>query len=111
MTTTAFRDDSQLARRRKTGIQFMAAYIFEENQADQELRRLRLIEQALDEDSFSRLRETGILPGWRCLELGAGVGSIARWLANVVAERRVETGAGRIWRYIHKPLGRLRKLK
>src|SRR5262245_43189237 len=65
----------------------MSDYIFEGNAADQELRRLRLIEQALDDESISQLRSTGISSGWRCLELGAGAGSIARWLGEAVGQR------------------------
>jgi SAM-dependent methyltransferase len=62
-------------------------YIFAQNQDDQELRRLRLIEQALDQESVARLQSTGIRPGWHCLELGAGAGSITQWLGNVVGDR------------------------
>ncbi|MBB5109894.1 class I SAM-dependent methyltransferase [Streptomyces spectabilis] len=47
-----------------------------------ELRRLRLIEQVLDPDSVMLLRECQIQPSWHCLELGAGAGSIAYWLAR-----------------------------
>src|SRR5262245_9269499 len=62
-------------------------YIFEENRDDQELRRLRLIEEALDDESISRLQSAGVRRAWRCLELGAGAGSIARWMGSVVGER------------------------
>jgi 2-polyprenyl-3-methyl-5-hydroxy-6-metoxy-1,4-benzoquinol methylase len=62
-------------------------YIFEKNQDEQELARLHLIEQALDEGSISRLQSTGIGHGWRCLELGAGAGSIAEWMAQAVGDR------------------------
>jgi ubiquinone/menaquinone biosynthesis C-methylase UbiE len=38
-----------------------------------------------------RLRLVGVQPGWRCLEVGAGNGSIARHLAGTVgATGRVE---------------------
>lgn len=34
-----------------------------------------------DEPTFRRLGEVGVRPGWQCLEVGAGGGSVARWLA------------------------------
>jgi Methyltransferase domain len=64
----------------------MDEYIFQANRADQELRRLRLIERALDEESIDRLRNTGIRPRWHCLELGAGAGSIAHWMGGIVGD-------------------------
>ena len=62
----------------------MNKYIFEDQQSDQELHRLRLIEQALDGESIGRLQCTGVTQAWRCLELGAGAGSIAQWLGGIV---------------------------
>lgn len=38
----------------------------------------------LDEFTFSRLSSVGALTGRRCLEVGAGGGSVARWLAERV---------------------------
>lgn len=37
-----------------------------------------------DEPTFRRCREVGIRPGWHCLEVGAGAGTVARWLAEQV---------------------------
>ena len=52
--------------------------------------RLRSLEQAHDPVTARRLRGVGVNRGWRCLELGAGRGSIARWLCDEVgAEGRV----------------------
>jgi predicted O-methyltransferase YrrM len=65
----------------------VSEYIFRENRDDQELRRLRLIEQALDDETIGRLRSTSIQTGWRCLELGAGAGSIAQWMADAVGDQ------------------------
>src|SRR5438132_4684942 len=62
-------------------------YIFQANQDDRELQRLRLIEQALDEESIGRLQSTGLGLGWHCLELGAGAGSIAQWMGGVVGDQ------------------------
>ncbi|HEY2650690.1 MAG TPA: class I SAM-dependent methyltransferase [Solirubrobacteraceae bacterium] len=46
--------------------------------------RLDVLERALDSGSRSVLLEAGVQPGWRCWEAGAGRGSIARWLADIV---------------------------
>lgn len=44
--------------------------------------RLSLLEQIYDE--ASRQRRSLVEPGWRCLEVGAGRGSMATWLAEQV---------------------------
>jgi SAM-dependent methyltransferase len=54
-----------------------------------ELRRLRLRERLMDPHTRRILLERGLGPGWRCLELGAGTGSIARWLARRCTDGRV----------------------
>lgn len=43
------------------------------------------LEQVLDDTTTTCLAATGVRPGMRCLELGAGGGSIAHWLAERVA--------------------------
>lgn len=37
-----------------------------------------------DQPTFRRFQEVGIRPGWQCLEIGAGGGSVAHWLAEQV---------------------------
>jgi ubiquinone/menaquinone biosynthesis C-methylase UbiE len=49
-----------------------------------ERERLSLLEQTADPLSQRRLAALGIQLGWHCLEVGAGHGSIARWLAAQV---------------------------
>lgn len=51
---------------------------------EHERRRLTLLEQVFDPYTRERLGRVGIRPGARCLELGAGAGSIARWLCHQV---------------------------
>jgi SAM-dependent methyltransferase len=51
---------------------------------EHELRRLKLLEQAIDPFTISGLETVGVAPGARCLELGGGAGSIARWLSRQV---------------------------
>jgi SAM-dependent methyltransferase len=46
-----------------------------------EQRRLEVMEQMLDPGEIAVLSGLGIEPSWHCLELGAGAGSMARWLA------------------------------
>lgn len=62
----------------------MSEYIFAERQKDDELLRLRMIEEALDPTTIGHLQRTGIGAGWRRLELGAGVGSVMKWMGDVV---------------------------
>ncbi|MCJ1676373.1 class I SAM-dependent methyltransferase [Streptomyces sp. APSN-46.1] len=38
--------------------------------------------QAYDPWTRSRLRALGVGPGWRCLDVGAGTGTVARWLLD-----------------------------
>lgn len=45
-------------------------------------RRLRLLEESLDATSTGHLAGLGVGPGWRCLEVGAGGGSITAWLCR-----------------------------
>jgi 2-polyprenyl-3-methyl-5-hydroxy-6-metoxy-1,4-benzoquinol methylase len=58
-------------------------YIFD-NAWEHARRRLTLLEQCYDAGTIRRLRSVGIQPGWRCLDAGAGAGSIARWLCAQV---------------------------
>jgi SAM-dependent methyltransferase len=47
-------------------------------------RRLTLLEECADPVTTGHLDRLGVGPGWRCLEVGAGGGSIARWLCRRV---------------------------
>jgi len=51
---------------------------------EEERARLRLLERAEDPTTIRHLTRIGVGEGWRCLEVGAGGGSIARWLADRV---------------------------
>jgi len=64
-------------------------YGFDPSWSD-ERRRLALIEQCYDPMTISRLTDLGVAEGWKCLDIGAGRGSIARWLRDQVgADGRV----------------------
>jgi ubiquinone/menaquinone biosynthesis C-methylase UbiE len=61
-------------------------YIFNNSQNSQEFERLQSVEKVFDPTTYKRLQATGITTGWRCLEVGAGAGSIAKWMAATVGE-------------------------
>src|SRR5215211_5938531 len=54
-----------------------------------ELRRLQLREQVMDPITRIIVADRGLSSSWRCLELGAGTGSVARWLAERCRQGRV----------------------
>jgi 2-polyprenyl-3-methyl-5-hydroxy-6-metoxy-1,4-benzoquinol methylase len=65
-------------------------YVFTKTQFTSELERLQLIEKIYDPASQQRLLATGLTTGWQCLEVGAGAGSIMKWMSSIVgAEGRV----------------------
>src|SRR5262249_38742099 len=46
--------------------------------------RFSALSVLFDETTIRHLTGCGVAPGWRCLEVGAGGGSIANWLADRV---------------------------
>jgi len=69
--------NAELARARTA----LEGYLHENAAFEDELGRLRLLEARYDSGTFRRLCMFGPLAGARCLEVGAGAGSVARWLA------------------------------
>ena len=61
-----------------------ATYAFPNARALQGERWARLA-AVLDEGTFGLLERLGVAPGWNCLEVGAGGGSVAAWLCGRVA--------------------------
>lgn len=59
-------------------------YVLADANYDDELARLRLLEELYDPTTAARLDAAGIQLGWRCLEVGAGAGSVTRMLADRV---------------------------
>lgn len=57
-----------------------ASYV--DTDSSTEHNRLTLLEELFDGDSEKLLDRVGIQPGWSCLEVGAGAGSVARILAD-----------------------------
>jgi SAM-dependent methyltransferase len=50
------------------------------NEWEHARRRLQLLEEGYDPGTIRRLSRLEVAPGWRCLEVGGGAGSITRWL-------------------------------
>ncbi|HET9109188.1 MAG TPA: hypothetical protein VFN78_00040, partial [Ktedonobacterales bacterium] len=61
----------------------MADYLLDNAWQEQD-RRLARLEAWFDPGTIQHLEALGVGPGWRCLEVGAGAGSIAAWLCNRV---------------------------
>ncbi len=80
----------------------MNTYIFDNNAEKREFHRLQLVEAANDPTTIGLLKETGIQPGWHCLELGAGAGSILRWLGNVVGTSGLAVGLDKNTTYLQE---------
>ena len=58
-----------------------------DNAWQQQRQRLAGLEAWFDPGTIRHLEEVGVREGWRCLEIGAGGGSIARWLARRVGSK------------------------
>jgi SAM-dependent methyltransferase len=61
------------------------AYTVDDAGVDIEARRLAYLAEVFDPPSIRVLDRLGVGPGWRCLDAGAGGGSMARALAERVA--------------------------
>ncbi len=61
----------------------MSTYLFEHTW-DEERRRLDLLQEVFDPATRQYLDRIGVPPGGRCLEVGGGAGSVARWLCQQV---------------------------
>ena len=78
----------------------MNNYIFGNQSEEREFRRLQLLETANDPTTIAMLRETEIQSGWECLEIGAGAGSILRWLGQRVGPSGLAVGVDKSTRYL-----------
>ena len=58
-------------------------YVFE-NAAPNARARLAALADVYDPDTIRHLLATGVTDGWRCLEVGGGLGTITRWLSHRV---------------------------
>jgi 2-polyprenyl-3-methyl-5-hydroxy-6-metoxy-1,4-benzoquinol methylase len=71
---------------RRTGIEIMSSYVFS-NEGERGTHRLTALEKICDPITRRHLDTIGIMPGWRCLEIGAGSGSIAAYMADRVGRQ------------------------
>ena len=78
----------------------MSTYIFDNKSEEREFRRLQLVEAANDPTTIALLNETGIESSWQCLELGAGAGSILRWLGHRVGPSGLAVGVDKNTTYL-----------
>jgi SAM-dependent methyltransferase len=62
----------------------MTNYIFDNAAEREAAERFSSLEALHDPDTIRHLLSTGVGPGWQCLEVGGGNGSIGRWLADRV---------------------------
>ncbi|MEU9468684.1 class I SAM-dependent methyltransferase [Streptomyces avermitilis] len=60
-----------------------SGYAFD-NTSERAGSRYDVLESTYDPVTFARLAGLGVAPGMRCLEVGAGAGSVAAWLAERV---------------------------
>ena len=54
------------------------------NSGEEAPARFAALSALFDPGTIRHLRDRGVAPGWRCLEVGGGSGSIASWLADRV---------------------------
>ncbi|ESA37977.1 methyltransferase [Leptolyngbya sp. Heron Island J] len=66
-----------------------------------ELSRRKLVEGIQDDISIDRFHRIGIRNGWKCLEVGAGAGSIAYWLSEQVGATGHVTATDINLRFLH----------
>ena len=71
-------------RRPQRGAMSDHDYVWSETEDGSEVVRFRLGEAGCDPATTRCLIAIGVTQGWRCLDVGAGGGSVARWLAERV---------------------------
>jgi len=77
----------------------------DEETARREHERLRVLARWRDPTTIEGLRAVGIAPGWRCLEVGAGAGTISAWMAEVVGPAGSVLSTDVDLRFHSEPLG------
>lgn len=73
-----------------------------DNAWDEARHRLQLIEQCYDPATTRLLRTLGVASGWRCLEVGAGGGSIAAFLCHQVGAQGTVTAVDIDTRFVQE---------
>ena len=78
-------------------------YVFQKNIDQNELKRLQAIEAIFDPATRRRVVSAGIKPGDSCLEVGAGAGSVMRWMAEQVGPSGRVTAVDMNTRFLDHP--------
>lgn len=81
----------------------MNEYVFASAEQQAEFARLKLIEDAFDNQTRQIIQSLGVASGWKCLELGPGAGSILAWLGDLVGSEGQVVGVDKNIEYI-KPI-------
>jgi len=66
------------------GIMSEQQYFALNEKEESELKRLKLLEELYDTVTIRHLETTRVSEGWKCLEVGGGAGSTAKWLSERV---------------------------
>ena len=77
-------------------------YFYSNEKDEVELNRLRLVEEIYDPVTIRHLKTIGAFEGWNCLEVGAGAGSVARWLATRVGPKGKVVATDIDTRFLHQ---------
>lgn len=67
----------------------MSDYVFSDNEKNAEIKRLQGLIKACDPFTINKLQSLNISENALCLEIGAGLGSIAKWLSQIVYKGKV----------------------
>jgi ubiquinone/menaquinone biosynthesis C-methylase UbiE len=62
-------------------------YYAADEKDEPELERIKALQEVCDPATIRRLEKIGVSKGWKCLEIGAGAGSVAQWLAERVGPK------------------------
>ena len=60
----------------------MTSYIFDNAAEAETSQRFNCLDALYNPRTFRFLEATGVRPGWHCLEIGGGSGSVAAWMAE-----------------------------
>lgn len=67
----------------------MSEYVFKNHEKENEKQRLEYLTRACDPLTIQKLTSLNIENNWHCLEVGAGLGTIAQWLSKTVYRGQV----------------------
>lgn len=83
----------------------MSQYLFSKNTNDSELKRLQLIEEAINPLSFAFLDTIDFQDHWRALDLGCGAGGVSEAIYEQLSENGTLVSLDRECKYMQGSLG------